>query len=69
MEALLSCNPHDEMYIVLKKEMEEKLRRETMAALLDELETVRKHLNQNGPHGPPFYPSPPLTGKSFGVIG
>ena len=56
------------MYTVLKKEVEEKLGRETRAALLEELETVRKQLNQNEPHGLQVYLSPLLTGKSLGVI-
>lgn len=68
MEVLLSCNPHNEIYTVLKKEVEEKPGCETRAVLLEELDTVRKHLNQNGPDGLPFCLSPFLTGESCGII-
>ena len=68
MEVLLSCNPHNEMYTVLKKDIEGKLGRQTRAALLEEVETVRKHLDQSAPHGLQFRLSPLLTGKSFGII-
>ena len=60
------------MYNVLKKEMEERpgleaqeSGREARETLLEELKTVREHLDRNERLGLRFCLSPPLTGKSL----
>ena len=76
MEVLLSCrDPHNAMYNILKKEMEERPGlearepgREARETLLEELKTVREQLDHNERHGLQFCLSSPLTGESLSEI-
>lgn len=48
--------------------MEQRQGFEARTTLLEELGTVREHLDHNEPNGLQFCLSPLLTGKCFGII-